>query len=76
MFNGLCAFWPEGYMHGTLEKRHQNDDYLKQAITCTLSSQFPECSMDIGQSHLTDVGSSVKIKMIKNLKTPLQSVFP
>ena len=32
--------------------------------------------MDIGQSHLTDVGSSVKIKMIKNLKTPLQSVFP
>ena len=39
-------------------------------MTCTLSSQFPQCSVDVGESQSTVQEVQLKIKMIKNLKHP------
>ena len=32
MLNRSARFWPKGYQRGSLEKSHQNGDYLKQAL--------------------------------------------
>ena len=41
-----------------------------------LSSQFLKWSMGMGQSQLTVQEVQLKITMIKNLKIPLQAVYP
>ena len=28
----FACFWPKGYQRGSVEKSHQNGDYLKQAM--------------------------------------------
>ena len=46
-FNCLGAIWPKGYKCRSLEKSHQNDDYLKQAIrnSCPLTGFQPAVFM-------------------------------
>ena len=50
-------------MHANIKSNIKIQDCI---LTCTLSSQFPKCSMDMGQSQVTVQEVQLKIKTIKN----------
>ena len=57
MFNCLQAIWPKGYQCGSLGKRHQNGDYLKQVSQLSYH-RTSKLLVLISQNYACEVTSS------------------